>query len=77
MTPLPLLMPREVDRLLRYPRGRSLRLAKAGKLPYVELPDGEVRFAVADIARLMAGGDATQLDRADTSAEQIECPPVA
>ena len=39
-----LLMPREVDRLFRYPRGRSLRLAKAGKLPSITLPDGEIRF---------------------------------
>jgi hypothetical protein len=44
-----LLMPREVDRLLRYPRGRSLRLARAGKLPHIKLPDGEIRFDEAEI----------------------------
>lgn len=44
-------MPREVDRLLRYPRGRSLKLAKAGKLPHVKLPDGEIRFDASEIDR--------------------------
>ena len=46
-------MPREVDRLLRYPRGRSLRLAKAGKLPHVVLPDGEFRFLQHEIEQLL------------------------
>ena len=40
----PLLTPLEVDELLRYPRGRSVRLAKEGKIPFVMLPDGELRF---------------------------------
>ena len=48
-----LLVPRELDRLLRYPRGRSLRLAKAGKLPHIVLPDGEVRFDEEQIERLL------------------------
>jgi hypothetical protein len=48
-----LLMPREVDRHLRYPRGRSLRLAKSGKLPHVVLPDGEVRFLQHEIDELL------------------------
>ena len=48
-----LLMPREVDRLLRYPRGRSLRLARSGKLPHVVLPDGEVRFIEHEIEGLL------------------------
>jgi len=39
-----LLTGREVDRLLRYPRGRSARLARRGDIPHVELPDGEIRF---------------------------------
>jgi len=39
-----LLLPREVDRLLSYPRGRAARLARAGKLPAIFLPDGEIRF---------------------------------
>lgn len=44
-------MPREVDRLLRYPRGRSLKLARAGKLPHIKLPDGEIRFDEQDLQR--------------------------
>jgi hypothetical protein len=39
-----LLTPEEVDRFFRYPRGRAARLATAGKLPAVFLPDGEIRF---------------------------------
>ena len=39
-----LLTPREVDQLFRYPHGRSAKLAKAGELPAVFLPDGEIRF---------------------------------
>jgi len=39
-----LLKPREVDLLFRYPAGRTLRLAKAGKISFVRLPDGELRF---------------------------------
>lgn len=39
-----LLTSREVDQALRYPRGRSIKLAKAGLLPSVILPDGEIRF---------------------------------
>ena len=46
-------MPREVDRLLRYPRGRSLRLAKSGKLAHVVLPDGEIRFLQHEIEELL------------------------
>ena len=39
-----LLTPADVDRILCYPRGRSKRLAKRGKIPHVRLPDGEIRF---------------------------------
>jgi hypothetical protein len=48
-----LLKPREVDLLFRYPAGRSLRLAKAGLMPCIQLPDGEVRFDEADIEKLL------------------------
>jgi predicted site-specific integrase-resolvase len=48
-----LLMPREVDRMLRYPRGRALRLARAGLIPVIRLPDGELRFDEGDIAKLL------------------------
>jgi predicted site-specific integrase-resolvase len=48
-----LLTPRELDRLLRYPRGRSMKLARAGKLPHIVLPDGEVRFDEDEITALL------------------------
>jgi predicted site-specific integrase-resolvase len=48
-----ILLPREVDELLRYPRGRSLKLAKAGKIPFITLPDGEIRFDESEVARLL------------------------
>jgi hypothetical protein len=48
----------EVDRLLRYPRGRSLRLARTGRLPAIRLPDGELRFRVGDIEALLVTGRA-------------------
>ncbi len=48
-----LLKPREVDLVLRYPPGRSLRLAKKGLIPYIVLPDGEVRFREDDLRRFL------------------------
>jgi excisionase family DNA binding protein len=51
-----LLTPREVDVLLRYPRGRTLRLAKAGRIPCVRLPDGEIRIDEADLEALLRQG---------------------
>jgi hypothetical protein len=53
MDDLALLRPSEVDRLLRYPRGRSARLARRGVLPHVKLPDGEIRFHESQIAELV------------------------
>ncbi|GEM_PF-2917245 len=58
-----LFTPAELDRILRYPRGRSARLARAGKLPAILLPDGEVRFSAGEIDRLITA-------QRDTSAEQ-------
>jgi hypothetical protein len=58
-----LLLPREVDLLLRYPAGRSKRLAKAGKIPHVILPDGQYRFRALEIERLLA--DAAPLEDAE------------
>ena len=49
-----LLTPYETDKLLRYPRGRAVRLARAGKLPAVLLPDGEVRFRAGDLQRIIS-----------------------
>jgi len=43
----------EVDRMLRYPSGRAVRLARAGKLPHIALPDGEIRFDKAEIEKLL------------------------
>ena len=48
-----LITPRELDRLLRYPTGRSLRLAKKGKLPFVELPDGDIRFVESQVLSIL------------------------
>ena len=39
-----LLTPRDVDAILRYPSGRAARLARAGLIPCIRLPDGEIRF---------------------------------
>ncbi len=50
-----LLTPRETDQLLRYPHGRSIRLAKQGKLSAIILPDGEYRFAEKDIELILLG----------------------
>jgi len=61
-----ILMPREVDELFRYPRGRSKRLALAGAIPCIMLPDGDVRFREDVIARILAGRHAA-LSREQTS----------
>lgn len=49
----PLLIAREVDRLLRYPRGRTAKLARTGKIPHIKLPDGEIRFDPNEIEKLL------------------------
>lgn len=49
-----LLTPREVDQLFRYPRGRSVRLARAKVLPAVFFPDGQIRFEREAIERPLA-----------------------
>ncbi len=38
---------------MRYPAGRSAKLAKAGLLPFIRLPDGEIRFDENDIERIL------------------------
>jgi hypothetical protein len=48
-----LLTSREVENLLRYSPGQATRLAKRGKLPYVTLPDGSIRFDRAAILGLL------------------------
>lgn len=50
-----LLTPSEVDAVLRYRSGRAKRLARMGKIPFVRLPDGEIRFKQQDIERIVCG----------------------
>ena len=63
-----LLTPREVDRVLKYPRGRSLKLAKAGKLPHTTLPDGEVRFDAEALSSFLQQSSSTAQERAEVPA---------
>ena len=48
-----LLKPAEVNLLFRYPIGRATKLAKAGLIPHLILPDGEIRFDEAEIEALL------------------------
>ena len=48
-----LLKPTEVDELLGYGPGRTLKLAKAGLIPFIELPDGQVRFDKKDLEQFL------------------------
>lgn len=48
----------EVDRLLRYPVGRSERLARRGLMPHIVLPDGEIRFHHAAIEKMISAHSA-------------------
>jgi len=47
--------PGELDTLLRYPAGRSARLARKKLIPHVLLPDGEIRFDPQAIERWLLG----------------------
>jgi len=58
-----LLTPEEIDRLFRYPRGRAAKLAEAGLLPAIYLPDGEIRFDRQVIAEALAGMDKRPAER--------------
>ena len=55
---LTLLTSRDVDRLLRWPRGRALKAARQGTLPAITLPDGEVRFDMDELLRVLKRGAA-------------------
>ncbi len=46
-----LLTSRDLAERLQMPRLRLERMARAGKLPAVVLPDGEIRFLDADVSR--------------------------
>lgn len=50
-----LLTSRDVDRLLRYSSGKAVRLAKAGRLPHIVLPDGAIRFREMDLRSILDG----------------------
>jgi predicted site-specific integrase-resolvase len=48
-----LLKPTDVDRLLCYPFGKAVKLARQGKLPHIVLPDGQIRFDQQEIEQLI------------------------
>ena len=54
-----LLTPAEVDRIFRYPVGRSERLARRGRLPHIKLPCGQIRFDEAEINLLLGNQNAS------------------
>jgi len=56
-----LLTPREVDLYFKYPSGRTARLARAGRIPSIRLPDGEIRIDQATIEKLLS--NAAQAER--------------
>jgi predicted site-specific integrase-resolvase len=54
MSEIDLLTAREVDRLLRWSRGRAARYGRSGALPCIVLPDGELRFDCAALEAWLA-----------------------
>ena len=61
-------MPREVDRIFRYPRGRSLKLARKNQLAHVKLPDGEIRFDADVIQQIIKGSLSVAADEPEAVA---------
>lgn len=51
-----LLKHKQVDRLLQLPFGKTLSLAREGKIPHIVLPNGEIRFDDRDIEKLIEKG---------------------
>lgn len=51
-----LLHPAEVDEVLIWPRGRTVRLARAGQFAAVRLPTGEYRVRSEDLDALIRAG---------------------
>jgi len=49
-----LLKPGEIDVQFRYPTGRTLRLVRQGKIPFVKLPGGEIRIKESYVRRVMS-----------------------
>ena len=48
-----LLYPEKIDQRLNWPLGRTERLARQRRLPYVLLPDGSIRVRWEDIEPLI------------------------
>jgi len=53
-----LLTPREVDTLLRYRAGGTMRLVKARRISFIRLPDGSIRIDASQLGRMLH--DSTQ-----------------
>ena len=51
-----LLKPHEVDAVLRWPRGKTARLARRGRIPCLVLPDGSLRFDEAVLRKMLRPG---------------------
>ena len=43
----------EIDALFSWPMGRTQRLAKLGKLPFFRLPNGDLRFDLDELQKLI------------------------
>ena len=49
-----IMKPVEVDLTLRWPAGKTERLAKQGKIPHLVLLDGAIRFSPEDVDKILA-----------------------
>jgi hypothetical protein len=65
-----LVKPSELDEMLRYPRGKCARLARASQLPHVKLPDGQIRFDPEEVERFLRGGAGPVKEAAGAEASQ-------
>lgn len=52
-----LLYGEDVDRRLNWPLGRAEKLARHGRLPHFELPDGSIRFSWRAVRALLVSHD--------------------
>lgn len=48
-----LLLPGQVDLLFAWRAGRAAKMAEAGLLPAIRLPDGQIRFKRSDLERFL------------------------
>ncbi len=51
-----LLKPSEVGLILRYSERQVAKLARAGAIPHIVLPDGQMRFEKSEMDRLIEQG---------------------